>query len=236
MSLSHSPLIVRDGLVLCLDAANPRSYPKSGTTWSDLKGSNDGTLTNGPTFDAGNGGSIVFDGADDEALISSSDFSVFSLTATQGVTVSCWVKLDSSTVNRYIFHGYGSGINSILLKYDRSNTSANTTGALADKFTFFLLVPSGGKSSTVSSVHSTTSPDGNWINVVGTRNGSGVYKIYVNGVLEGTNSANSSAFTATGVKIDSTGEQKISLLCYYNRELTADEIRQNYESTVGRYS
>ena len=46
MSLSHSPLIVRDGLVLCLDAANPRSYPKSGTTWSDLAGSNDGAMQN----------------------------------------------------------------------------------------------------------------------------------------------------------------------------------------------
>ena len=46
MSLSHSPKIVTDGLVFCLDAANPRSYPKSGTTWSDLKGSIDGTLTN----------------------------------------------------------------------------------------------------------------------------------------------------------------------------------------------
>jgi len=36
MSLNHSPSIVTDGLVLCLDAANQRSYPKSGTTWSDL--------------------------------------------------------------------------------------------------------------------------------------------------------------------------------------------------------
>ena len=61
MSLSHSPLIVRDGLVLCLDAANPRSYPKSGTTWSDLKGSNDGTLTNmgASNFDSANGGTYV---------------------------------------------------------------------------------------------------------------------------------------------------------------------------------
>ena len=62
MSLNHSPAIVTDGLVLCLDAANIRSYPKTGTTWSDLAGTNNGALTNGPTFDAGNGGSIVFDG------------------------------------------------------------------------------------------------------------------------------------------------------------------------------
>ena len=33
--------------------------------WTDLKGSNNGTLTNGPTFSNDNGGSVVFDGSDD---------------------------------------------------------------------------------------------------------------------------------------------------------------------------
>ena len=57
--------IVQDGLVLNLDAAVDQSYPGNGTTWHDLAGSNSGTLTNGPTFDRDNGGSIVFDGTDD---------------------------------------------------------------------------------------------------------------------------------------------------------------------------
>jgi hypothetical protein len=38
MALYHSPRIVTDGLVLCLDAANVRSYPGSGTSWFDLSG------------------------------------------------------------------------------------------------------------------------------------------------------------------------------------------------------
>ena len=38
MGLSHSPKIVTNGLVLCLDAANPKSYPGSGTAWTDLSG------------------------------------------------------------------------------------------------------------------------------------------------------------------------------------------------------
>ena len=42
MSSHHNPRIVTDGLVLSLDAANPKSYPGSGTTWSDLtKNNND---------------------------------------------------------------------------------------------------------------------------------------------------------------------------------------------------
>jgi hypothetical protein len=66
MGIVYSTRVVRDGLVLQLDAANPKSYPGSGTVWTDLSGnSNDGTLTNGPTFDNGNGGNFVFDGIND---------------------------------------------------------------------------------------------------------------------------------------------------------------------------
>ena len=58
--------IVTNGLVLDLDAAKRDSYPGSGTTWNDISGNvNKGTLTNGPTFDTGSGGSLVFDGVDD---------------------------------------------------------------------------------------------------------------------------------------------------------------------------
>lgn len=58
--------LVTNGLVLNLDASNASSYPGSGTTWTDLSGnSNTGTLTNGPTFNSANGGSIVFDGSND---------------------------------------------------------------------------------------------------------------------------------------------------------------------------
>jgi len=53
MALSHSPQIVRDGLVLYLDAANIKSYPGSGNTWFDLT-SNGNNLTriNSPTWNS----------------------------------------------------------------------------------------------------------------------------------------------------------------------------------------
>lgn len=38
MAFFHSPNIVTNGLVMCVDAANPRSYPGSGTTWYDISG------------------------------------------------------------------------------------------------------------------------------------------------------------------------------------------------------
>ena len=57
---------------MCLDAANKRSYPGAGTTWTDRVGEYDGTLTNGPTFSNDNGGSIVFDGSNDYVQMTSS--------------------------------------------------------------------------------------------------------------------------------------------------------------------
>ena len=65
MGFFRGPNIVRDGLVLALDAASPRSYPGSGTTWYDLSGNgNNSTSVGSPTYDSSTG-SFIFDGTDD---------------------------------------------------------------------------------------------------------------------------------------------------------------------------
>ena len=52
MGIFRGPNIVRDGLVLQLDAANPKSYPGTGTTWYDLSGGGyDFTIVGSPTHD-----------------------------------------------------------------------------------------------------------------------------------------------------------------------------------------
>jgi hypothetical protein len=86
MGVNYNSKIVTDGLVLCLDAANRKSYPGSGSTWADLVSSNVGTLTNGPTFDTGNSGSIVFDGINDFVNVASQ-----SITTNTSFTVCCSV-------------------------------------------------------------------------------------------------------------------------------------------------
>ena len=60
--------IIKNGLVLWLDAANPNSFapPYTTTTWRSLdSNSNFMTLNNGPTFSSDFGGIITFDGTDD---------------------------------------------------------------------------------------------------------------------------------------------------------------------------
>jgi hypothetical protein len=72
MGIAYNTSIVRNGLVLHLDAANVKSYPGTGTTWSDLSGNgNDGTLVNGVGFDSDNKGAMIFDGVNDYFRINS---------------------------------------------------------------------------------------------------------------------------------------------------------------------
>jgi hypothetical protein len=62
----EGPRIVTEGLVGHWDAGNPYSYPGTGTTWTDLSGSeNTGTLTNGPTYSSDARGAFQCDGAND---------------------------------------------------------------------------------------------------------------------------------------------------------------------------
>ena len=66
MSFKYGNGMVTDGLIFYLDAANPRSFVSGSTSWYDMtRNSNNGTLTNGPTYDSSNGGAVVFDGSND---------------------------------------------------------------------------------------------------------------------------------------------------------------------------
>jgi hypothetical protein len=85
--------IVTSGLVMNLDAGFTPSYPRQGTTWYDVSGNDyNGALTNGPTFNSANGGSIVFDGVDDYANNSNP-----SSLQNQNLTVSMWIKPSTAT-------------------------------------------------------------------------------------------------------------------------------------------
>jgi hypothetical protein len=100
--------VVTSGLVLALDAANTKSYPGSGTTWSDLSGNgNTGTLTNGPTFNSANGGSIAFDGIDDYTNLGL----VTQLTNITNVSVNAWVYPVTSSTTVYVSRYFNTTLN-----------------------------------------------------------------------------------------------------------------------------
>lgn len=236
MSLNHSPAIVTDGLVLCLDAANIRSYPKTGTTWSDLVGTNNGALTNGPTFDAGNGGSIVFDGSNDYVAFSSS------LSSVSNVTVQGWIKAHSFNRDAILSYAHPTSRASWIRFAVR--TISGTTGKIAI----------GGQFSGTSHelTGGSTLQQNVYYNVCFTANGSS-WSCFINSeeenlsVLAGSN--NGYDFSYSGLSVLTIGnldraefgnvdnfDGNISNISLYNRVLTADEIRRNYEATVGRYT
>jgi hypothetical protein len=208
--------IVRDGLILNLDAAKRDSYPGSGTVWRDIVGANNGTLTNGPTFDSGNGGSIVFDGVDDYAFFNTD------LRFLTSITVNIWLKpVNPSLTGAFIyFSGRASTTNGLALWIDNSQLRSRLNGTLL----------------TTSSILSGS----NWINVTYKWDGSTAY-LYLNGAQQNTGSNFSE--TLSGKTNFSYGSENgslpyngnISLTQIYNRALSAQEVLQNYNATKSRF-
>jgi len=129
MGAFSGPETADSGIVLALDAANTRSYVGSGTTWTDLIGSNNGTLTNGPVFTQepklepfGGAGAVYFDGTGD--YLSVADGTDFTL-GTDNFTLECWVYLQSDSLQ--IFLGQNDGnlpTSSIDIRYSSGTITA----------------------------------------------------------------------------------------------------------------
>ena len=223
MGLAHSPRIVRDGLVLYLDAANIKSYPGSGTTWTDISGKGyDGTLTNGPTFSSDNLGCIVFDGSNDRVDgVHNSE-----LNLTQDLTVECWFRRTGG--RRDWGRGFGKG--------DSSNRTYGLWYHVNSNYFLYQRYGSG-QFSVLSSEAVVLNA---WYHLVGTSSGS-THTLYVNGVVKNTTTSSGTFHSSTDpYKVDShdglyhhIGD--VSNCRIYNRGLSEAEVKQNYNAHKGRF-
>ena len=229
MATNYNTSIITDGLVLCLDAANVKSYPGSGTTWTDLSGnSNNGTLVNSPTYLVTNNGSLVFNGTSDYISVPSST----ALNPTTAITIESWVKF-STTGTRIIWCGKGDGVSNPTTQYWMEKT-------VADKIMIYL---SFGASAPNVTLKNTTIVAGIWYHIVATYDGATI-KGYVNGVIDPTTYSYSGILTTTST-IFSIGRLgtynglymngNVSGIKIYNTALSADEVLQNFNATRGRY-
>lgn len=241
---------VTDGLVLLLDAANTKSYPTTGTTWTDLSRScYNGTLTNGPTFNSSNGGSIVFDGVDDyiDNIGTINDFNfIFS----QGTfSVSFWFKRLTNNTRRVI--GGNTLTNSekgwfIIVEYGISGFGDNclrfqVTGGVINT----RLIAGSTDNNTIGTdwthcAFTCENPDkvGKWyINGVSvnttTRVGTGnaTQGTYYSGPSDRTVNIGRSNFSSTSIPLNGN----ISNFLIYNRALSPTEISQNFNATRSRF-
>jgi hypothetical protein len=229
MSLSHSPKIVTNGLVLCLDAADKKSYPGTGTLWTDRSGNgNNGTLVSTPTFNSGNGGSLSFDGTDYVTVPNSDNINLVNT-----ISLETWVKY-TTPLNTVLIEKSSINSHYQLQIFSSSLGSPGIPGQLV-----FMLQPNSDNWVVTGIVTN----DGNWYHVVGTYDRTvTTAKIYVNGILRNTNSSILNGPTGhtqpllIGSRSGGSGfGGSIGGVKIYNRALTAQEILQNFNATRGRY-
>jgi hypothetical protein len=217
--------IVTDSLVINLDAGFIPSYPRTGTSWYNLNGSGNGTLTNGPAYSSSLGGCIVLDGTDDIIYVpytgTTNDYYTFNIMFnTVGMT--------SSTSDKKSIFGLQNNSN---LTYRQVNLElwGNTIRSYrgnglngAEGVDFFQYY--SGVTMTPNSL--------NLITLIVTPT-SLIY--YLNGVYGSTISTSvTAAFDRIliGSRISSANIWGGNLLHFfaYNKQLNASEIVQNYQS------
>jgi hypothetical protein len=234
MSCFVGPEPVNTGLLLNLDAANQRSYNGSGTAWNDLSGNgNTATLTGSPTYSTANKGMFTFDGSTMYARISKS---LTQLSIGNTYSFETFAKR-SATCNGQIicgWQGFNGGVliqsSNRIFASDWYSTGVNTWATAQ--------VDSG-----ITTLIDT------WYHSVATFNALGFIRIYVNGVLRA--STDVSGFTTSSGNLwyrtsapviagDNFAGYRfpgsVSFGRFYNIELSAIQVQQNFEATRTRYN
>jgi hypothetical protein len=219
--------IITNGLVLHLDAGISGSYPGTGTTWTDLSisGSN-GTLVNGVGYNSADKGSLVFDGVNDYV-----NFGTVSFSAGTSVSIEIWVK-PGTTQKQFANiidynHNSGTGAGFVI---QQNSTSTNQ---------YYLAYWNGSSYSVTPTITLATSA---YNHLVFTKNGTSVL-----GYLGGQNTVTytgglsiklSGTTLHVGRFVFQTGREfngNIASIKIYNKALSPQEIRQNYNALKGRY-
>jgi len=224
MAEVYGPKIVKDGLILALDAADKNSYPGTGTTWYDLSSTgNNATLANGVTFSTSYGGIFDFDGVDDYAYVA--DNTTLDLTGdkSQGI----WLYMDQSYSGTGILGKANSSVNGMALSYGWSgggfqNIAWNSTNN--------------------PSLASDPADISNWYYIAGVQSGSTryVYVIGANGFRVSSYSSGNHTWNNTlnftiGQVAGYYTNMKAGGVYIYNRALSAQEVQQNYNATKTRF-
>lgn len=245
MKFEVGPSIVRDGLILYLDAGNPASYISGSTMWRDMIGTNNGTLTNGPTFDTGSGGSIVFDGTNDYTEIAGNTFN-YSPGTTGELSLELWIYPTgpfSSYTNEPPISNLGGFFGQGYFAASVGWGIGMTTVSGINYFNFQVRNMGTTVSVGVSTVSFTT---GSWYHLVGSFTRNDFSRLYINGQLQASGSStilNGVSITpnVNDAALGRVGSQpfysgcKISVGILYSRPLSSTEVLQNYNTLKGRF-
>lgn len=218
MATSYSPTIVTSGLKYAIDFSNPQSYPQSGASVYNLAENNTSNLVNSPSWNSGNVGRIVWDGAD--------DYLNTERTATQfgfynaNYTMEAWVYPTNLSNDRTMFGTdqteFRKGLHLVFRNgvIYQGHYSADFSAGTVDI--------------------------NNWYQILYTYNASnGACEIYKNAVSQGTGTISSfigdtniliARWAGGAYFVGNGGNYKI-----YNRVLSAAEVSQNFNALRTKY-
>jgi hypothetical protein len=239
MGFYRGPEIVRDGLVLALDAASPRSYPGSGTTWYDIvTGTSFVPDNNTPTFNTSGIAYVDFEASSNpgDNLKSTSGYS--GINTQNSYTRIAWFNHESDSSFRPIIGNViGNNIDMGLCvlssrlhfrQYTNSQSSGTSSGDYG--------VTGNGTFST-----------GTWNQgVIVVNRSAQSLKLYLNGELDLSTTINlignstSTTVMIGGPDADSYSgarmyDGKVANVMHYSRELSSDEVLQNYNAFKSRF-
>lgn len=213
--------IVTTNLTLKLDAADSASYPGSGTTWTDLVDPQQNiTLVNTPTYTASAPSYFSFNGSNQYGTGSGAVLSSTSYTK------SVWFYLNGYADNNLVSSASGghfifmSGTGSPTTRLYCGHANWSNYGVFPSTATFNLST---------------------WYNATLTFNTTDGMKLYVNGSLDSTYTANKSAHggnSSTNIATYGGGNLlngRIAKVYCYDRSLTASEVTQNWEADKSKF-
>lgn len=223
------PKIVTDNLILNLDAGSDKSSPGSGTVWKDLAKNNNVDLINGAVFRTGSeGGSVFFDGSNDHAT-----GSIQGLSSETTITVETFYNWNDEGINGRMFFGFTSydvWTQSGNLGYN--NGASNIIGITADEvnslgirgsfhhYTFVM------RNSSSNLTDNKLYIDGNLKSISAVLNNDGACKNFTDNFQINSWNNNDGYFN----------KANIAYFRIYNRELSQEEVTQNYNATKQRFN
>lgn len=208
------------GTITSVGGYTIHTFTSSGTFIPDTSANTHGELLNGPTFNSDNGGSIVFDGANDFVELNTNNI----ITGTNPFSFECWYTITAVNGGGQVFGNYGSGYTSNYLWI------SGEYGIYINSDVYF-----PGYPLTSGTIH-----------MVATRASNGATVLYRDGVQVNSGTLNGSIPAVPNFRIgaDTTsaggvgGERlngKIYIQRVYNRVLSAAEVQQNYNATRARF-
>jgi hypothetical protein len=245
MSNKYGPRITTDGLVVCLDAENPASYPGTGTSWNNLVSSTNNAININASYNSGPPANFYYNGAyytyiNDQAFIEDTSFSV-----------SAWIRTtDTSRAGGNV----GSQGRTVASTYDYQGTGAPNYHSTGWNFgtvwtgTYFRVEVLDGLGGAAVAV----SPESNWYatylnqwtHMVAVFKSGDYVRLYQDGVLVDDQSTAITTLYTHNDRVfigrrSAEGQSywlgNIATFSYFNRWLSEDEVARDFKALKGRY-